>query len=1406
MIESSVSQTIRQRREQFFNLDESKQLLIISISLEYDGMSMATIFELIKKLSLKISRQALTDALQELVDRQMVIIDKFRYYHLFSYMRETALSELFRRNLHRTIILPYSFSMRGRFAQPSFEIYSYFDPEDLQQQFRFAIYTGQYAIAEEFFWKAQKVRKFKTLQVQIFITTPLWMQFNATHFEQFSLNTRVHFLILAMLSAQGTAYIDPALHAYALKQLEQGLDSKGWLRYLLAEVALHTGEFETAHSLLDSAPEDISLAARATLALIEGRYDGVDALFDGALAIVQKELGYRSAPLPGLSGVYQVAWLLHQSTPETETKALGLIKGAENGWSIYPSLLELMSVVPHLLKDIAQGHSSTAQNLHLRPLGDGAFPASALEDMLQKFWGSTAKTKLDTTCSADALTTAATYAYHLFAAQMVELLRRSKGKNTSQEAALMRLPDNSFFLVDALVKRERWQIALQTLNQLATHTTTAAPGADSANPRLIWAVSQSEETFYSGYGGFNRGEDEEIIHERYDVEPYEQRQSKQGKWTKGKKLSAKVLVEQGDEIVWLTEQDRTVIRASFKRIASGWQAQAVYTIDTETALKELCGHPLVFWRHDMSRPLELVARHPSLQVIKKNNNQLLQLSPPNPNGKCTCIPQLETTFRLAIYLFTPQQRKAAEVIGEGIEIPPQGSAMVSQTIKNMANHLSVQSDQESLLEGEVIPGTPKPLARFCPAEEGYTVHIGVCPAGDEKTFVPGEGARRYTTQRNGAAVVIERHLQQELVLARNLSATLEQHGEAQAQPFSFFIKEGEPLLHLLSALDSMEDEVIIEWPDTQRPTVQRADVIHVHTSIKKQRDWFELQGSVEIDEKLHLSLERLLKLSAEFGGNFIRLDKNSYLELTDRLRRRLDAIGANTFAQGSQLRLGPAAALQSESLLKNLGSTKVSAQWRKRTEAISQALSAVHELPPTLQAQLRDYQVEGYQWLARLSAAGFGACLADDMGLGKTMQSLALLLLRAPQGPALIIAPTSVCTSWEMEAGRFAPTLTIARLHEAERESVIENAGPFDIVLCSYGLLISEQQRLCNRTWTTVILDEAQAIKNIGAKRSRIAMQLQADFRLATTGTPVENHLGELWSIMNFVNPGLLGTLKQFQHRFQMPIEQKQNPAMSKTLKQIISPFVLRRLKSEVLAELPPKTEIVLDIELSQQERTLYEALRTHALKQLSGMSGPKGQQRIKVLAHIMQLRRSCCHPSFVPGGATIDSSKMEIFEQKITELVENNHRALVFSQFTDLLALIRERLEALGIAYHYLDGSTPLKKREQAINAFRCGESPVFLISLKAGGFGLNLTGADYVFIMDPWWNPAVEDQAADRAHRIGQQRPVTVYRFVARNTIEEKIIRLHTEKRELAQSILDGSDTPRRVNVDELIDLIAH
>jgi SNF2 family DNA or RNA helicase len=701
--------------------------------------------------------------------------------------------------------------------------------------------------------------------------------------------------------------------------------------------------------------------------------------------------------------------------------------------------------------------------------------------------------------------------------------------------------------------------------------------------------------------------------------------------------------------------------------------------------------------------------------------------------------------------------------------------------------------------------------QLAPDGDGLRVAVLVRPFGERGAYQePGQGSAGLIAEIDGQRLQTQRDLKQEhhrvvqLIMA---CPSLEDDADPD-QPFQWLKPDLESSLTLLTELGAAgEDLALVEWPQGEKfRLLGHATLGQMSVQLRQHRDWFGVEGELRLDNGEVIALRTLLDLLDAQPGRFLRLDGERFLALTEAFRKRLEDLRAFSELHGDGQRLHPLALPVLEEMAGEFGEFRADAAWRQRVEQLREAERLDPKLPTTFQAELRDYQRDGYVWLARLAAWGVGACLADDMGLGKTVQALALILSRAHEGPSLVIAPTSVGFNWHSEAARFAPTLNLKSLTTGDRQKTLDGLGPLDLLVCSYGLLQQEAvgDRLAKVRWRTLVLDEAQAIKNAATQRSKQAMALQADFKLVTTGTPLENHLGELWNLFRFINPGLLGSLERFNRRFAVPIERDQDRDARQRLKRLIQPFLLRRTKAQVLDELPPRTEIELRVELGEQEAAFYEALRRKLLEALEEGPGPAEDQRFRVLAAITKLRRACCHPGLIAPELGLSSSKLAALGEVLDELLANRHKALVFSQFVDHLSLVRAYLDERGVSYQYLDGQTPAPERKKRVEAFQAGEGDVFLISLKAGGTGLNLTAADYVLHLDPWWNPAVEDQASDRAHRIGQTRPVTIYRLVAKGTIEEKIVSLHRHKRELADSLLEGGELSGKIGAEELLALM--
>ncbi|MBL9156921.1 MAG: DEAD/DEAH box helicase [Verrucomicrobiales bacterium] len=596
--------------------------------------------------------------------------------------------------------------------------------------------------------------------------------------------------------------------------------------------------------------------------------------------------------------------------------------------------------------------------------------------------------------------------------------------------------------------------------------------------------------------------------------------------------------------------------------------------------------------------------------------------------------------------------------------------------------------------------------------------------------------------------------------------------------------------------------------------------------VEEGKGWFHLSAGFEIDGE-----------TFELQPILAALVKNHFLEVTEgmpsgqefliflpdgrglvlpvgRFRRILTTLGELMefkFDGKGPLRLGK---LDAALLAGDLAGESMAVEVPREIGELSERLRNFEAIdpvpvPPGLRAELRDYQREGYQWMQFLLTHGLHGILADDMGLGKTLQTLTHLLAEVESGnhdgkPSLVIAPTSVVMNWQREAAKFAPDLRVLVLQGADRKSRFRRIPAANLVLTSYALLHRDLEALLEHEFHLLILDEAQHIKNPEAQVTRAVAALRAGHRLCLSGTPVENHLGELWSLMEFLMPGFLGTLENFRSTWQTPIEKNGNEARRAALVRRVGPLILRRTKHDVAKELPPKTEILHQIEMTEVQKDLYETVRSTMDKQVRQALAIRGQQaQIMFLDALLKLRQICCHPRLLgEEHAAGGSAKFEYLVDLLETFREEGHRVLVFSQFTSMLDLIEAHLIAEEVSYLKLTGAT--KDRQSLVERFQGGEGEVFLISLKAGGTGLTLTGADTVIHYDPWWNPAAENQATDRAYRIGQDKPVFVHKLICTSTVEERIQRMQEKKDDLATDLLSGAVTGIQLTPETMAGLL--
>ncbi|MDR0385483.1 MAG: DEAD/DEAH box helicase [Prevotellaceae bacterium] len=881
--------------------------------------------------------------------------------------------------------------------------------------------------------------------------------------------------------------------------------------------------------------------------------------------------------------------------------------------------------------------------------------------------------------------------------------------------------------------------------------------------------------------------------EQISAVPIVQTRYASGAWSSGRSIAVRNLIDQ--KVDCMTEQDR--------RIASGETPYS--SVLGRNAVYEMAGHPHIFFK-ESNIPVELVAAQPVINVMKSAGNTYVMESDISDPREGISV-RKETNTRYKIYNLTRFQCDIIRAVAKSKPVPEHGYGKLMQILKHFSMYAQVQSDLDVDDSGDVKIREVNTDSRICvqllPVGEGLKAELFVKPFGSHPPYCkPGQGGKALIASDNGERVKVIRNLDRENEYNMRINNELRTI-ESTRKTVDGLMTFNNPLdaLELLDILERNQDISIVEWPEGERVKIRkRVTTGDIRIKVKSNINWFELEGELKIDESTVITIDKLLEMLRNSRGRFVALSSGEFLVLSDQIRRHLSELAAYTTESKDGLvlnRFASASLMDTLDEFENIVVDKAWIDFRKRLQTVQTSNAPV---PSLLQTQLRPYQISACQWMIRLSEWGAGACLADDMGLGKTVQTIAVLLYRAHTGAAMVVSPVSVMPNWISEVNRFAPSLNVKTLRNSDRPATLDSLESGDLLVVSYGLLLSEEKIIASRQWATVVLDEAHTIKNYNTKTSKAAMSVQADFRMVLTGTPIQNHLGEIWSLFQFINPGMLGSLPHFTDTF---IRSGDENARNR-LRKLIAPFILRRTKASVLEELPPKTEIIRKITLSDEEIAFYEMLRRKAVESLEKDSSPQGARHLKVLAEITRLRQACCSPSLVYPEISIKSTKLATFLEIASELKENGHRTLVFSQFVSHLSIVRKALDEAGYTYCYLDGATSVTKRESEMIDFQGGKGDFFLISLKAGGLGLNLTAADYVIHLDPWWNPAIEDQASDRAHRIGQNRPVTVYRLVAEHTIEEKIIQLHNTKRDLADSLLEGSDRSARMSFDELMSLI--
>jgi|GEM_PF-1028433 len=870
------------------------------------------------------------------------------------------------------------------------------------------------------------------------------------------------------------------------------------------------------------------------------------------------------------------------------------------------------------------------------------------------------------------------------------------------------------------------------------------------------------------------------------------------------------------------------------------------------ALSALAGHPRVFFKdHDVPIPVDVVPvlvdwmeatedgargvvlfvslggeevdRDDALQQLRAWGGLVSVTSTGARVGRIppTLVPVLERLARLPS-AFVPHPQ--ADAVVERLEQWRQ-----QQGQRKTSSAPAVEVDRQDIFGLRLFP-TPA---------GGLQVQVMVRPCPGGAWLPPGEGSGVALGFDDGRRVCVRRQLEREIdgadvLLSRDASRPwfADANSEVRESEWSFRFSP-RVALDVVTAIeelkDSYGDRLVLLWPrGSLKQQVHALDVSALKVRIEGKRNWLEVKGGAQLsgDDGAYVPLPTLLAHLHD-KKRFIEVGKGVYIRMTQAMRQRLgelEAAVSEEVRQDGEVHFkaaGPGAWMLVD-LEDDEWQLSVDDDALRERARMQEAMSLSPALPAGFQGELQPHQVEGVHWLQRLMAWGTGGVLADDMGLGKTIQAICLLLDRAEAGVQLVVAPASVVAVWQKELATFAPSLDVTVFHGSQRKALFEDVEgaqrAHHVVVTSYEMLTRDVDALNQLQAATAVFDEAQALKNSNTRRTRAARDLVADRKIALSGTPVENHLGELWSILHVVSPSVLGSWRRFHACFALPIEKFADPGKQALLARKVSPFILRRTKAQVAQHLPPRLEREVLVDLSPPEQQLYNAVLLQLVDKLrqakerkSGERLSDGHGGVQVLAGLTRLRILACDAALddaaEAAGLSMEVGATPSAKQKamLRLLDKRLHQAaggavLVFSQFTRVLKRAHLLAQRAGHRCFYLDGATSLDERQDLVRRFQDGEADVFFISLKAGGTGLTLTAADTVVHLDPWWNPAAMAQAADRAHRLGQTKDVTIYRLIARGTVEEKMLQLHHDKQQLSDGVLEGADGAVRADLHDL------
>ncbi len=999
------------------------------------------------------------------------------------------------------------------------------------REMRIGIYTQNFDLIDDAleFLSGQCREIISPLPPSLLVTTspfdPVWFRSLAPSF-QFFLLENIFSYILASLKDY------PEVFSYLIEETgTEGLsqDEKlPFLRILFVQY-IFRGQLPEARQLLNENSESfIGTGAAGTLAFLAGQSDITDDLFETDLNFLRELTGSDKVAFFGPIGLFHALATLqndqkdqNQNTAHQIGITQSLFKGGpeETAYQVLATFLQIRNSTALPSEEMTFHKDEEPHSL------------SILFTALSQFWlNSSLKPEVQSHVEG-LYQTAMDNNFHFFSLNLAAILAGTGHNKEHFSEIVERISQETGLspVINILQSEEPWKRNLQALIQVTT-SPHKSPGTQSE--RLIWMVD------------YTKG--------RMQISPKEQKCNQAGSWSKGRPISLSRLYS--GKLPYLTVQDRKIAACIQKQVNPDTHGVS-YHFDMDKALPAMINHPLLFFSKYPGTPVEFVSGEPELLVEERGAQLHICFAQEVTESNITIFQ--ETPTRYKIIEINDNHRRIAQITGKnGLVVPVEASEQVLTAIGNISSFMTVHS----AIAADIDPGAPTTIEQV---EADPTTYIHLLPYGTGfrmEMFVkpfysgghylkPGQGVeniiaevggKRLQTKRNMA---LEEHMAQEVEEScpiLDLATDLEQENDRE-----WHLQDPDDCLQALQELQAIQDKVVIEWPEGEKLSIShQASLKNLNLKVRtNQQNWFALSGELKLDQDTVIDLRELLLKTKNTHGNFIQIREGQFLALTQEFKKKLEEI--NLFSEGTtsedgELLIHHLAAIPLEKLVED-AKAEVDKGWKNQIKRIHESQSFKPQLPSTLRAELRDYQLEGFNWLSRLAHWGVGGCLADDMGLGKTIQALAAILSSANKGPSLVVAPTSVSNNWTSEAARFTPTLKIKTLAGKNRAQAIAELGEFDLLITTYTLLQQENDLLAAVNWQTVILDEAQAIKNAATKRSKAAMALKSEFKLITTGTPVENHLGELWNLFHFINPGLLGTLNRFNERFAIPIERFHN-------------------------------------------------------------------------------------------------------------------------------------------------------------------------------------------------------------------------------------------------------------------------